>query len=179
MRFWCRCCSLSFRSCRLPASLLWASSSWSWVCRLSSSTGRLGSPAVEADISCHDWPEILQTERQPKLSRSLNYPWSCRVLSQSQIGKFGSTKRRICDEPSPATQKNERKRSVMWWGRKKKKSPRNGGKSTEKEQLCSDWITPMSHLSARLIGSMCRNVKDSKKKKKMNANSMTQMEIQF
>ena len=118
-------CSLSLPSCRPPASPHWDSCSWSWVCHLSSSTGRPESPGAEADTS-RPWVNGVTMNRMPtKALPFIKLPLICRALSQT--GRFGCTKWRICGEPSLETKKNKRKKNKktkrkhyeMWWGRKK------------------------------------------------------------
>lgn len=160
MCFWCRC-SLSSCSCRLHVSLLWDSSSWSWVCHSSSWTGRPGSPAVEAAISRH-WPEKCYKNRTP--TKAFKRPLICRVLSQSQTGKFGCAKRRTCVEPSPTTKKKRKKAfcHVM----------RRGGRGGHRQiAACSDWIrTYVAPLS---------QVTDSKKKWKKRLTAWLKWESNF
>lgn len=159
---WRRCRSLSFHSFRPHALLLWDSSSWSWACHLSSLTGRLESPGVEVDISRHDWPRNTTNRMPTKAFPFIKLPLIWRVLGQNQIGKFGCTKWRICEEPSPCSKKQKQTKESVLTRDGADKSPCNGGENTDEKQ-CVLTIKPMSHLSARLFGGVCRNVKDSKK----------------
>lgn len=73
-------------SCRPRALLRWASSSWSWVCHLSWSTGRPESPGAVVGTSCRDWTQITPRKRKAKamLPVKKSNPQICRALNQSK-----------------------------------------------------------------------------------------------
>lgn len=164
-----RLISSSFYFCRLCASLPWASSSWSWVCHLSSPTGWLESPEVEVDISLRDWPKRAPTECQPKLSLSLNYPdLMCTQPKPKRkvwLNQNEGNVRSLCLQ-------RKKGHSDTWQGTKCPQSWREHRRNA----VCSDQITTnvkpwwgCSEACAEMW----------KTAKKMNGNSMTQTEIPF